>query len=217
MKAIRYYIGSNKKDRFKVTIFGSSRVKRNDPVYNQIKALAQGIGERGFDIVTGGGPGLMEAATLGHKEGSRKTKAHSIGLNIKLSKEQHFNKGVEYGEIFRRFSQRLDRFVLLSNAVVVAPGGVGTLLELFYTWQLVQVKHVSHIPIILLGDQWPELLDWLENWPMKSKYFSKEDLYSLFLANDADEAMKVIDLAYENYKNGKKDFTLKYKEYKIKD
>ena len=105
--------------------------------------------------------------------------------------------------------------MLLSNAVIVAPGGVGTLLEFFYTWQLVQVKHICHIPIILLGDQWPDLIKWLEKWPLKHKYFGKNDLHLLFLADDSKEALKVIDKAHEEFLLGREDFCINYKKYKI--
>tara|TARA_Y100000310_G_C20634130_1_gene790276 strand:- start:1525 stop:1845 length:321 start_codon:yes stop_codon:yes gene_type:complete len=106
--------------------------------------------------------------------------------------------------------------MLLSNAVVVAPGGVGTLLEFIYTWQLVQVEHVCNIPIILLGKQWKDLVKWLEKWPLKSRYFDKKDLNLLFLADDYKEAVKVIDKAHGEFKKGNKDFCMNYKKYKIR-
>ena len=202
-------------DHFRVTIFGSARIKKNDPIYRQIFQLSKMIGERGIDVVTGGGPGIMEAATSGHKIGSRKTKAHSIGLGIKLPHEQHFNEYVGYKKEFNRFSNRLDNFMLLSNIVVIAPGGVGTLLELFYTWQLMQVRHICHIPIILLGNEWKGLLEWLRNSPLKKGFFAKEDYQLLFLANSEADAVKVIDKAYEEFKKGNKDFCLNYKKYKV--
>ena len=105
--------------------------------------------------------------------------------------------------------------MLLSNIVVVAPGGVGTLLELFYTWQLMQVRHICHIPIILLGDEWKGLLEWLKKSPLKKNFFEKEDYQLLFLANSGTEAIKVIDKAYEEFKKGNKDFCLNYKKYRI--
>lgn len=100
--------------------------------------------------------------------------------------------------------------MLLSNAVIVAEGGVGTLLELLYTWQLVQVKQVCNIPIILMGKQWKGLLNWLEKSPLKNKYFEKKDFDLLFLAKDYNEVVRIIDHAYEEYKAGKKDFCLDY-------
>ncbi len=202
-------------DHFRVTIFGSARVQKNDPIYKQVFSLAKMVGEKGIDVVTGGGPGIMEAATSGHKLGSNKTKAHSIGLGIKLPHEQGFNEYVGYKKEFNRFSNRLDNFMLLSNIVVVAPGGVGTLLELFYTWQLMQVKHICHIPIILLGEEWKGLLEWLKNSPLKKGFFNDDDYQLLYLAKSETEAIKLIEKAFDEFKKGNKDFCLNYKKYKI--
>ncbi len=141
----------------------------------------------------------MEAANKGHKDGRGKKDIHSFGLNILLPKEQQANQHLDVKKDFERFSERLDYFMHLSNVFVVAPGGVGTLLEFFYTWQLVQVKHICNIPIILLGDMWPELIEWLEKWPFKKKFLSQEDLNALFLADHCKEAMDVIRLTYEKY------------------
>lgn len=215
MKTKRKLIEKLNPNHFRIAIFGSARIKKDDRVYRNVHALAKRLGERGIDVITGGGPGLMEAANSGHKEGSKKTKAHSIGLGIKLPMEQKFNHSLDYQETFMRFTGRLDQFMLLSNAVVVAPGGIGTLLEFLYTWQLVQVKHVCHIPIILMGDMWPELIKWLEKWPLKHNYFSKEDLHMLFLADNYKEAFKVIDKAYEEFLKGDKNFCVNFKKYKI--
>lgn len=197
--------------RFRVSIFGSSRIKKNDPTYKQIYDLAKRLAERGIDVVTGGGPGIMEAANLGHNEGSKKTNARSFGLNIFLPHEQKLNSGVQVEKRFKRFSQRLDNFMLLSNAVVVAHGGVGTLLELFYTWQVLQVEHINRIPIILLGKQWSGLLEWLRDEPLKRGYFDKRDFQLLFHAEDLAEVTKIIDAAHEEFKHGQdKNFVLKY-------
>ena len=205
-------IGGN----FKVTIFGSARIKKNTLVYIQARTLARMLGERGFDVITGGGPGLMKAASEGHRKGSKKTGAYSIGVGIKLPREQKFNRHLDIKKEFKRFSRRLDYFMSLSNAIVVAPGGIGTLLELFYTWQLSQVQQICNIPIILMGKQWPPLIRWLEKYPLKSRYFDKKDINLLFLAKDCSEAIKIIDKAHEEYKKGGKDFCLNYKKYRLK-
>ena len=157
-------------DHFRVTIFGSARIKKGDPRYNQVKSLAKMLGEKGIDIVTGGGPGLMQAASIGHNLGMKnsKTPSHSIGLLIKLPKEQKTAEFLDIKKEFQRFSGRLDRFMELSNVFVVAPGGIGTTLELFYTLQLIQVKQTCNVPIILLGTMWPPLIKWLENYPLKN-------------------------------------------------
>lgn len=202
------------KNHFRVTIFGSARIKPGDEEYKDVLNLAKIIGENGIDLVTGGGPGLMKAASAGHKNGSKITKAHTIGLGIKLPHEQRINSYVDIKEEFTRFSERLDNFMLLSNVVVVAHGGVGTILELFFTWQLMQVKETCNIPIILLGKQWPGLLKWLKNEPLKRRFFDKKDLDLLIYAKNYHEAMKTINLAHENFKKGNKDFCLDYKKYR---
>jgi uncharacterized protein (TIGR00730 family) len=190
-------------DNFRVSIFGSARIKKNDKVYKQVHNLAKMLGERDIDVVTGGGPGIMAAANLGHNKGSKKTKAKSIGLNIILPHEQKTNPGVQVEKRFKRFSQRLDNFMLLSNTVVVAHGGVGTLLELFYTWQVLQVKHIKTIPIILMGQQWEGLLKWLKSQPMKRKYFKPEDLKLLYHADTSEDVMKIIDKVHKEYLKSK--------------
>jgi len=202
------------KNRFRVTIFGSARIKPGDKEYEDVFKLAKAIGERGLDVVTGGGPGVMRAASEGHKKGSKKQsknhQSYNIGLGIKLPHEQRVNPYVDIKAEFTRFSERLDNFMLLSNVIVVAPGGVGTILELFFSWQLMQVKHMSSIPIILLGKQWRGLMKWLAKAPLKSKFFSKEDLHLLFYAKNYKKAMKMIDFAHEEYKKGSEDFCINY-------
>lgn len=200
---------------FRVAIFGSARIKRNDPRYNEIYRLARMIAADGMDIVTGGGPGIMEAANKGHKEGRKGKNVRSYGLNIILPKEQVANKHLDIKKEFELFSQRLDYFMYLSNVVVVAPGGVGTLLELMYTWQLVQVKHLSSMPIILLGKMWPTFIKWMEEGPLKMKFMNPEDMHAIFLADNCNEAMRVIRKAYEEFKKGNPDFCNNYKKYKI--
>lgn len=197
--------------KFHVTIFGSARIEEDDFEYKEVYELAKMVGERGMNVVSGGGPGVMKAATMGHKAGREKNKAYTIGLGIKLPHEQRINPYVDVKFKFTRFSERLDNFMLLSNVVVVAPGGVGTMLELFFTWQLMQVRHMSHIPIILLGRQWNGLLRWLRKVPLRRKFFNKEDLELLFLAKDSNEAIKLIDRAYEKYKKGGKNLRILYK------
>ena len=211
------YLNEIRKHEFRVTIFGSARIKNNSSVYKQIYALGKMLAENGIDIVTGGGPGLMAAASNGHKAGrkNKKNSSHAIGLEIDLPKEQKTNKGVDILRKFKRFSNRLDNFMLLSNVIVIAPGGVGTLLELFYSWQLVQVNHICHIPLIIIGDHYKGLLKWLTNYPMKKKYFKKKDLDLLFLATDYKQAMKLIGEAHKEYKKGTKDICVNLNKYKL--
>lgn len=208
-----------KKDEkhFKVVIFGSSRVKMNDAVYKKVENLAMMLGEQGIDVVTGGGPGLMQAANEGHKVGSKKSKkrSHSIGIGVKLLWKQKFNNAVEYKKEFNNFSQRLDEFMLLSDAIVVAPGGLGTMLELFYAWQLVQVHHICDVPIILMGDRYDGLLKWIKQNPLKSGYLNEQDYELVFHVKTAKQAAKIIEDRYEHVKAGGKNFCLNYKKYKV--
>ncbi|MCL4387079.1 LOG family protein [Patescibacteria group bacterium] len=201
---------------FHVTIFGSARIQKNDPVYKEIYKLAEMIGKRNWDVVTGGGPGIMEAANLGHRKGNIGKNAHSIGLGIKLPHEQRFNTGVQFYQEFKIFSRRLDNFMMFSNAIVIAPGGVGTLLEFLYSWQLMQVGDTCHIPIIIFGDMWDGLLSWLKKEPLKKGYFEEKDFKLLYYAKSSKEAIEIIDKAYEMWTKGDKTFCLNYKKYKIK-
>ncbi len=206
------------KKHFRVAIFGSARIKPNDPRYRQIYSLAKRIASAGFDVVTGGGPGIMEAANKGHKDGRKEgRRVHSFGLNIMLPQEQSANKHLDIKKDFKRFSERLDYFMNLSNVVVVAPGGVGTLLEFFYTWQLIQVKHICSIPIIFMGDMWPELIEWIEKWPLKKRLLDRHDLHPLFLAKHCSEAMQIIKKTHQDYIEGGTDFCNNYEKYKISD
>jgi len=106
--------------------------------------------------------------------------------------------------------------MLLSSAVIVAPGGVGTMLELFYAWQLVQVKHSCTIPIILLGDMWRDFLRWLEKKPLRLKFFDREEYRQLFLARTWREAVKMIDITRNDYAKGGKDFCINLRKYKYR-
>jgi uncharacterized protein (TIGR00730 family) len=200
---------------FRVAIFGSARIKKGDPNYNLVYTLAKMISGAGMDIVTGGGPGLMNATSEGHHAGRKDSEIHSIGLKINLPKEDKEASHLDIKKEYNRFSNRLDNFMKLSNAVVIAPGGVGTLLELFYTWQLMQVKHICNIPIILLGDMWLELVQWVKKYPLKNKLLNIEDVELLFLAKNCEEAFMIIKQAYEGYKISDSNFCLNYKKYKI--
>jgi hypothetical protein len=185
---------------FKVAIFGSARIKPTHPVYKEIYQLAKMIGERNIDLVTGGGPGLMEAANTGHKDGKASKNLKEIGLTINIPHEHHHRNWTYIRRNFSKFSDRLDNFMLLSNAVVVAPGGIGTMLELFYTWQLMQSQKIRHIPVILLGHMWPDLLNWMREHPVKSGFIDSKDVDLLHVAHTAEEAMEILEKEYKKYK-----------------
>jgi uncharacterized protein (TIGR00730 family) len=204
-----------KENDFRVTIFGSAQVKKGSRYYKDIYDLSKLIGKKGYDVVTGGGPGIMEAACNGHKAGSKNNDSVAIGLNIKLPHEQRLNAGVDVSHEFNKFSNRLDNFMLFSNVIVVAPGGVGTLLELFYSWQLMAVNHTCRLPIILYGGMWKGLLDWFKKYPLKQGYFSKEEYDLLFYAETLNEVIEIIDHAHLAYKSNNKDLCLNIKRYKV--
>ncbi|MBI4234905.1 LOG family protein [Candidatus Peregrinibacteria bacterium] len=188
-----------KKDDFRVTIFGSARIQKGDEIYKRVFNLAKKIGHHGFDIVTGGGPGMMEAANAGHHSGDPNHHADSIGLTIKLTTENKGNKHLEIKKHFNKFSKRLDNFMALSNVVVITPGGIGTCLELFYTWQLIQVKHVQPIPIILYGEMWTELIKWVKKYSLRDGLISKSDLDWIHIAKSQTQVMKIILKEHEKY------------------
>jgi len=205
------YLNELRKDEFRVTIFGSARVKKGNRLYEDIYSLGKTLAQRGIDIVTGGGPGLMAAASNGHKEGRKNNHAHAIGLEIELPNAQKTNEGVDVMRKFQRFSNRLDNFMLLSNIIVVTPGGVGTLLELFYSWQLVQKNKIATIPIIILGEDYKGLIKWLKEYQIKRKYFDRKDLDLLYYCKNAKEIMKIIENHYSKYKKqSKRDFKQKF-------
>ena len=177
---------------FRVAIYGSARIKPEDEIYKNTFELAELIGKKKMDVVTGGGPGLMEAANHGHKIGSN-SEFKSIGLTIELPHEQYDNKHLDIKEHFQRFAERLETFMQLSNVVVIMPGGIGTALELFYSWQLVQVGKVGRVPIILHSDAWHKIRDWVRDNLLAGGFISKEDLDYVYCVNNNEEAMELIN------------------------
>ena len=190
----------NRERHFRVVIFGSARIHPESPYYRQIHDLARMIAAEGMDLVTGGGPGLMDAAASGHRQGDRPPRhTHSIGLPIILPTGEQMNRHLDVKKEFHRFSARLDTFMELSHCVVVAPGGVGTMLEFYYTWQLIQVKLRRPIQIILLGDMWPEFLTWARRWQLRLGLLDQKDLDLLHPAKDVAEAIRLIREARARY------------------
>ena len=192
------------KEHFRVTIFGSARIQEDDPIYHEIYELSKMIAVENIDVVTGGGPGLMAAANKGHMDGRKSDNVQSIGLNIVLPHEQQANRHLDIKREFEKFSERLDHFMKLSNVVVVAPGGVGTLLEFFYAWQLIQVKKKEYVPIIMLGDMWPELLKWIEDYPLNRKLLDEQDIKLIQITQTIDEAFAIIKNYHEHFKSSEK-------------
>ena len=176
---------------YRVSIFGSARIKPDTKEYKKVYTLAKELAENGADIVTGGGPGLMEAANAGVKEGSS-SKAKSFGIRVDLPFEATPNEHLDIKFYHKRFSSRLDEFMRISHAVVVTPGGIGTLLELLYAWQLIQVNHISARPIILVGDMWNGFLDWVKSEPLKAQLLDKADFDNIVIVKDVHEVTKLL-------------------------
>lgn len=201
-------------EHFRVAIFGSARIKPEDGVYHETFELAKKIGDHGYDVVTGGGPGLMEAANYGHKTGSN-GEAQSIGLTIELEHENEGNKHLDIKKHFNRFAERLETFMELSNVVVVMPGGIGTALELFYSWQLIQVGKVDKMPIILHGDAWHKIRDWVRDNLLTGHFISPEDMDYVYCVQNNEEAMELISAFQKKYEDHGESRTHEVKKYEL--
>jgi uncharacterized protein (TIGR00730 family) len=186
-----------------VTVFGSARTKKTDPYYKAGERLGRALAQRGFAVITGGGPGIMEAANKGcHDAGGV-----SVGCNIELPHEQSLNRYVDLGVEFRYFFVRKNMFVKYARGFVIFPGGFGTLDELFESLTLAQTGKIEHFPIVLFGTQyWTGLLDWLKGQVLAAGAIAPGDLKLMTLTDDPEEAaematrplpMRVADLPRE--------------------
>jgi uncharacterized protein (TIGR00730 family) len=171
-----------------VTVFGSARAKPDDPYYQQGIALGAALARRGFAVITGGGPGIMEAVNRGcHEAGGL-----SVGCNIELPQEQSLNKYVDLGVEFRYFFVRKNMFVKYARGFVIFPGGIGTLDELFESLTLAQTGKIEHFPIVLYGTTyWKGLLDWLRDVVLTAGAISADDLKLLSFTDDPEEAAEM--------------------------
>jgi uncharacterized protein (TIGR00730 family) len=177
-----------------VTIFGSARVGEGAKPYDQARAVAQRFAERGWAVVTGGGPGVMEAANRGAKESG----GLSVGFNIELPHEQQSNDYLDVAVTFRHFYVRKTMFVKAAEGFVVFPGGFGTVDELFEALTLIQTGKVLHFPVVLFdSDYWGELLDWVRAEPLADGMVSPTDLDLLHVTDDLDEAVKLVLDCYD--------------------
>src|SRR5262245_38061621 len=147
-----------RRERYRVSIFGSAQAGPGTFAYEETKRAAAALAEMGCDIITGGGPGLMQAANEG--AAARPELARSIGIRVDLPFEQEENAFVTQAFEHRTFFKRLHQFVIASDAFIVAPGGIGTILETMMIWQLLQVQHLQSTPLILVGKIWPGLVEW---------------------------------------------------------
>ena len=190
-------------EHYRVSIFGSSRIRRGDPIYEEVKKLTYELARMGIDIVTGGGPGLMEAANAGAMEGQVDSHARSFGLAIHLPTEESANPFVNKVFRHRTFFSRLHHFVRLSSAFIVFPGGIGTALELFMVWQLLQVKHMREHPLILVGTMWNGLVEWARGTMVERGLASPPDLEIARIVATSEEAIPLIAESYEHFKEEK--------------
>jgi uncharacterized protein (TIGR00730 family) len=172
-----------------VSIFGSARVGRRNRYYGAARRLAAELSQQGFAIITGGGPGIMEAANRGAKEAG----GISIGCNIELPFEQGLNEFVDLGMEFRYFFVRKVMFVKYAEGFVIFPGGFGTLDELFEALTLIQTGKVDNFPVVLYGSEyWEGMLRWIRERPLYEEKISPEDLHLLTVTSDVDEACEAI-------------------------
>lgn len=187
---------------YRTCIFGSARIKPDTREYKDVVELARMLARRGIDILTGGGPGLMEAANKGGKLGveDKKSKSLSYGISIQLEFEPTPNQHLDVKRHHHKFSSRLDDFMRLSHSVVVTPGGVGTVLELFFTWQLIQVKHIPPRPIVLMDRKfWEGLLDWMKTFPLGRGLVGAKDFDFIRIVDGPEEAFEVIAKNHEEF------------------
>ena len=169
-----------------VSIFGSARTASTDPMYRAAERIARDLAERGFAVITGGGPGIMEAGNMGAIEAC----VTSVGLGIELPHEQGLNPYVGLGINFRYFFARKTMFLKYSRGFIAMPGGFGTLDELFESLTLIQTGKVTHFPVVLFGSRfWGPLLDWIEREVEACGFISPGDLGLITLTDDVGEAV----------------------------
>jgi len=182
----------SKRERYRVAIFGSARAEPGTFVYEEVKRAAAAFAAMGCDIVTGGGPGLMQAANEGAT--SAGTPLGSMGIRVELPFEQDVNPFVKQAFEHKTFFTRLHHFVIASDAFVVVPGGIGTVLEMLMIWQLLQVRHAENVPLILVGKMWKGLVDWASTSMLdpRLRLANPEDLKIPQCLETADEAIAVV-------------------------
>ena len=187
-----------RRERYRVTIFGSARLTKDEKIYQDVKRLASELTYLGCDIVTGGGPGLMEAANEGSVIADPHNQTKSIGIRIDLEYEQDVNPFVE--EVFQHqtFFSRLHHFALVSDAFVVMPGGIGTSLEALMIWQLLQVRSIHNVPLIMVGDMWQGLVAWAEQ-AMVPQMAAPEDMQIPSCVATVDEAIALLKKAHHRW------------------
>jgi uncharacterized protein (TIGR00730 family) len=172
-----------------ITVFGSARTQPDDPAYGLARIIGRKLAETGYAVITGGGPGTMEAANRGCREGG----GLSVGCNIELPHEQGMNPYVDLGVEFRYFFARKVMFVKYADGFVILPGGLGTLDELFESLTLIQTGKVRHFPVVLVGrEYWSGLLAWMRDTMLKQGTIAETDLDLFHVSDDPDEVIDLI-------------------------
>ncbi|MDD5044971.1 MAG: TIGR00730 family Rossman fold protein [Candidatus Omnitrophica bacterium] len=177
-----------------VSIFGSSRLKKGDRFYKLAEKIAYLLSREGYAIITGGGPGIMEAAN----KGAKKAEGQSIGLNIQIPQEQKPNPYVKTLLDFHYFFCRKVMFVKYAKAFIIMPGGYGTLDELFESLNLIQTRRIESFPVVLVGkDYWKGLKAWLKSKVLKKSCISPKDLDIFYTTDDPQEVVSIVKKFYE--------------------
>jgi uncharacterized protein (TIGR00730 family) len=195
-------IRPTKHERYRVTIFGSARIEPTHWVYAAVRDTAAALTHLGCDIVTGGGPGLMQAANEGAKLADPDGTQKSVGIRVELPFEQDVNAFVTEAFEHKTFFTRLHHFVLVSDAFIVMPGGIGTVLETFMVWQLLQVRHLYDVPLILAGNFWEGLIDWTKAVMLKpdAPLVCPEDVNIPQILHDGPSIVKAIRAHHASWK-----------------
>lgn len=181
-----------------VSIFGSARTEAGTKYYLLAEEIAYKLTKEGYGVITGGGPGIMEAAN----KGAQKARGKSVGLNIKLPFEQAPNPYIDFDKsiTFDYFFVRKLMFIKYAQGFIVLPGGFGTMDELFESLTLIQTSKIGRFPIIMVGkDYWSGLIDWIKNVLITEKYINPDDLKLCTLVDSAEEAVEVINAFYSKY------------------
>jgi uncharacterized protein (TIGR00730 family) len=199
----------SKREHYRVTIFGSARTQSDSWVYQAVKRMSAALSAMGCDIVTGGGPGLMQAANEGARESSAAERVHNVGIRVTLPFEQTPNPYVD--ELFEHqtFFTRLHHFVLTSDAFIVAPGGIGTVLESMMIWQLLQVRHLHDTPLIFAGPMWEGLVTWVKQAMLRPGFelASAQDIQIPQCVSGAEEAIALVRKHHARWQDAQKQAT----------
>ena len=181
-------------DRPAVTMFGSARIREGHPSYDAARAIGRRFAERGWAVITGGGPGLMEAGNRGAQDAG----GLSVGFNIELPHEQDANPYLDISYTFEHFYARKVCFVKPAEGFVIMPGGFGTLDELYEALTLIQTGKVLHFPIVLFdSEHWAEMLDWVRKELLEERLISPSDVDLLSVTDDIEEAVEIVIDCYE--------------------